>query len=92
MKKMTEYIIAGVKADDEKVFMQRIGEMLAKKELLGLLTEGVPTMVRITDAGEVLKYLLNSDSSCAKSACEVLNVCINDDFKINVKYKYLNNT
>ena len=92
MKKMTEYIIAGVKADDEKVFMQRVGEMLEKKELLGLLTDGVPTMVRITDADELLKYLLNLDSSCAKKACEIKKVFINDNFRIVVEFKYLNNT
>ena len=92
MKKMTEYIITGVKADDEKVFMQRVGEMLEKKELLGLLTEGVPTMVRITDADELLKYLLNLDNSYAKKACEIKKVYINDDFQIIVEYKYLNNT
>ena len=89
---MTEYIITGVKADDEKVFMQRVGEMLEKKELLGLLTEGVPTMVRITDADELLKYLLNLDNSYAKKACEIKKVYINDDFQIIVEYKYLNNT
>ena len=92
MKKMTEYIITGVKADDEKVFMQRVGEMLEKKELLGLLTEGVPTMVRITDADELLKYILNLSNSCAKKACEIKKVYINDDFQIIVEYKYLNNT
>ena len=92
MKKMTEYIITGVKADDEKVFMQRVGEMLEKKELLGLLTEGVPTMVRITDADELLKYLLNLDNSYAKKACEIKKVYIDDNFKIMVEYKYLNNT
>lgn len=92
MQKMTEYIIAGVKADDENVFMKRVGEMLEKKELLGLLTDGVPTMVRITDAGELLKYLLNLDSSCAKKACEIKRVYINDNFRIIVEYKYLNNT
>lgn len=92
MKKMTEYIITGVKADDEKVFMQRVGEMLEKKELLGLLTEGVPTMVRITDDDELLKYLLNLDNSYAKKACEIKKVYIDDNFKIMVEYKYLNNT
>ena len=92
MQKMTEYIIAGVKADDENVFMKRVGEMLEKKELLGLLTDGVPTMVRITDAGELLKYILNLDSSCAKKACEIKRVYINDNFRIIVEYKYLSNT
>ena len=92
MKKMTEYIIAGVKADDEKVFMQRVGEMLERKELLGLLTDGVPTMVRITDADELLKYILGLDSSCAKKACEIKKVYINDNFQIIVEYKYLSNT
>ena len=72
--------------------MQRVGEMLEKKELLGLLTDGVPTMVRITDADELLKYLLNLDSSCAKKACEIKKVFINDNFRIVVEFKYLNNT
>jgi hypothetical protein len=92
MKKMTEYIITGVKTDDEKVFMQRVGEMLERKELLGLLTEGVPTMVRITDADELLKYILGLDHSYAKKACEIKKVYINDNFRIVVEYKYLNNT
>lgn len=92
MKKMTEYIIAGVKANDEKVFMNRIGEMLEKKELLEMLTEGVPTMVRITDADELLKYLLGLNSSYTKNACEIKKVYINEDFRIIVEYKYLNNT
>ena len=30
MKKMTSYIIAGVKADNEEVFMQRVGELLER--------------------------------------------------------------
>jgi hypothetical protein len=92
MRKMTEYIITGVKADDEKVFMQRIGEMLEKKELLEMLTDGVPTMVRITDADELLKYLLGLDSSYAKKACEIKKVYINENFRIIVEYKYLSNT
>lgn len=92
MKKMTEYIIAGVKANDEKTFMNRIGEMLEKKNLLEMLTEGVPTMVRITDADELLKYLLGLDNSYAKKATEIKKVFINEDFKIIVEYKYLNNT
>ncbi len=89
---MTEYIIAGVKANDEKVFMNRIGEILEKKELLEMLTEGVPTMVRITDADELLKYLLSLDNSCAKKACEIKKVYINENFRIIVEYKYLSNT
>lgn len=92
MRKMTEYIIAGVKADDEKLFMNRIGEMLEKKELLGLLTEGVPTMVRITDADELLKYILGLDNSYAKRACEIKKVTIDENFKIIVNFKYLSNT
>jgi len=92
MKKMTEYIIAGVKADDEKVFMNRVGEMLEKKELLGLLTEGVPTMVRITDADELLKHILGLDNSYAKKACEIKKVYINENFQIIVEYKYLSST
>jgi len=92
MKKMTEYIIAGVKANDEKVFMNRVGEMLEKKGLLEMLTDGVPTMVRITDSDELLKYILNLDSSCAKRACEIKKVYINENFRIVVEYKYLNNT
>lgn len=89
---MTEYIIAGVKANDEKTFMNRIGEMLEKKNLLEMLTEGVPTMVRITDSDELLKFILNLDSSSAKKATEIKKVFINEDFKIIVEYKYLNNT
>ena len=89
---MTEYIIAGVKANDEKVFMNRVGEMLEKKGLLEMLTDGVPTMVRITDSDELLKYILNLDSSCAKRACEIKKVYINENFRIVVEYKYLNNT
>jgi len=92
MKKMTEYIIAGVKANDEKVFMNRVGEMLEKKGLLEMLTDGVPTMVRITDSDELLKFILNLDSSCAKRACEIKKVYINENFRIVVEYKYLNNT
>lgn len=92
MKKMTEYIIAGVKANDEETFMKRIGEMLEKKGLLEMLTEGVPTMVRITDSEELLKYLLSLDSSCAKKACEIKRIFINDNFRIVVEYKYLNST
>ena len=92
MKKMTEYIVAGVKANDEKVFMNRIGEMLEKKGLLEYLTEGVPTMVRITDADELLKYILSLDNSYAKKACEIKKVYINEDFKIVVEFKYLSNT
>lgn len=92
MKKMTEYIISGVKAEDEKVFMQRVGEMLERKELLGLLTEGVPTMVRVTDCDELLKYILSLDSSSAKKACEIKKVYINENFRIVVEYKYLSNT
>lgn len=89
---MTEYIITGVKANDENVFMRRVGEMLEKKELLGLLTEGVPTMVRITDADELLKYILGLDNSYAKKASEIKKVYINDNFQIIVEYKYLSTT
>jgi len=42
MKKMTSYIVTGVKADDEAVFMQRVGELLERKGLLEFLTDGVP--------------------------------------------------
>ena len=92
MKKMTEYIVAGVRANDEGTFMNRIGEMLEKKGLLEMLTEGVPTMVRITDADELLKYILGLDNGYAKKACEIKKVYINEDFKIVVEYKYLSNT
>lgn len=87
MKKMTEYIIAGVKADDENVFMKRVGELLEKKELLELLTNGVPVGVRLTDAEELLKYVKEDRKN--KIILEVTDVSLNEDFAIVVKYKYI---
>jgi hypothetical protein len=90
MKKMTSYIVAGVKADNEAVFMQRIGELLEKKCLLEFLTDGVPVGVRITDKEELFKAF--AEELGKKNLVEVLNVKISDDFSVQVLYKYVYET
>jgi len=87
MKKMTSYIVTGVKADDEAVFMQRVGELLERKGLLEFLTDGVPVGIRLVDDEELLKYV-NKDRS-SRIALEIVDVSLNDDLKIIVKYKYI---
>ena len=57
MKKMTSYIIAGVKADDEQVFLQRVGELLERNDLLDQLTEGVAVSAVIVDEAAFLNAL-----------------------------------
>ena len=89
---MTEYIIAGVKADDEKVFMKRVGEMLEQKGLLEYLTDGVPVMIRITDPDELLKSILSSNQSYTKSAVEALSAKINSDFCVEINFRYVYET
>ena len=83
---MTSYIVAGVKADDEAVFMQRVGELLEKKGLLEFLTDGVPVGVRLTDGEELLKYV---NDRLNRKVLEITGVSINDDLKIVVKFKYI---
>jgi len=90
MKKMTSYIVAGVKADNEAVFMQRVGELLEKKNLLEFLTDGVPVGVRITDKDELFKALAKETEK--KNLVEVLDVKISDDFSVQVLYKYVYET
>ena len=87
MKKMTEYIVAGVKANDEKVFIQRVGELLEKKDLLEFLTDGVPTMVRITDPDELIAAIQSKNKD--RRVQEIKEVLINSDFQIVVNYKYV---
>lgn len=57
MKKTTSYIIAGVKADDEQVFLQRVGELLERNDLLDQLTEGVAVSAVIVDEAAFLDAL-----------------------------------
>ena len=86
MKKMTSYIVAGVKADDEKVFMQRVGELLEKKGLLELLTDGVPTMIRVVDKDELIAAIQSRNKD--RRVQEIKEVQIDSDFRIVVNYKY----
>ena len=86
MKKMTEYIVAGVKANDEKVFIQRVGELLEKKGLLELLTDGVPTMIRVVDQDELIAAIQSKNKD--RRVQEIKEVTINQDFQIVVNYKY----
>jgi hypothetical protein len=86
MKKMTEYIVAGVKANDEKVFIQRVGELLEKKGLLEFLTDGVPTMIRIVDKDELIAAIQSKNKD--RRVQEIKEVSINSDFRIVVNYKY----
>ena len=83
---MTSYIIAGVKADNENVFMQRVGELLEKKDLLEFLTDGVPTMVRIIDQDELIAAIQSKNKG--RRVQEIKEVLINQDFRIAVNYKY----
>lgn len=89
MKKITEYVVAGVKADNEKVFMQRVGELLERKNLLDFLTEGVPIMVRIFDADELLKHVISLGGGSCSKACEILGAEIDSDFNIRINFRYL---
>ena len=54
---MTSYIIAGVKADDEQVFLQRVGELLERNDLLDQLTEGVAVSATIVDEAAFIDAL-----------------------------------
>ena len=83
---MTEYIVAGVKANDEKVFIQRVGELLEKKDLLELLTDGVPTMIRVVDQDELIAAIQSKNKDLRVQ--EIKEVTINPDFHIVVNYKY----
>lgn len=87
MKKMTSYIVAGVKADNEAAFMQRVGELLEKKNLLEFLTDGVPVDVRITNKNELFKAL--SEEVEKRDLVEILDVQISNDFSVQVSYKYV---
>ena len=88
MKKMTSYIVAGVKADNEAVFMQRVGELLEKKGLLEFLTDGVPVGVRITDKEELFKAFANRLNK-KDTLVEILDVKVDENFSIQVNYKYV---
>ena len=88
MKKMTSYIVAGVKADNEAVFMQRVGELLEKKNLLEFLTDGVPVGVRITDKEELFKAFANRLNR-KDTLVEILDVKVDENFSIQVNYKYV---
>lgn len=85
MKKMTSYIVAGVKADDEAVFMQRVGELLERKGLLEYLTDGVPVDATIKNKELVMKKIMQNTKNA-------LNVQIDkiyfDDFQVRISYSY----
>ena len=57
MKKTTSYIISGVKADNEEVFMQRIGILLERNDLLEVFSNGVPVSAVIVDEAAFLEYI-----------------------------------
>lgn len=87
MKKMTEYIVAGVKADDEKVFMKRIGEILERNaRMLEMLTEGVPVDVRIVDEEALIASIQKRNKE--QNNIMPTEVCIDDDFRVRATYKY----
>ena len=86
MKKITEYVVAGVKADNEKVFMQRVGEMLERKGLLDMLTDGVPTDVRIVDEEALIASIKKRNKE--HNNIKPTKAYIDDDFRVKVEYKY----
>lgn len=57
MKKMTSYILAGVKAEDERVFMARVGELLERNGLMDQLAEGVVISAVVVDEAALIEAL-----------------------------------
>lgn len=86
MKKITEYVVAGVKADNEKVFMQRVGEMLERKGLLDMLTDGVPVGARIVDEEALIASIQKRNKE--HNNIRPTKVYIDDDFRVKAEYKY----
>lgn len=86
MKKITEYVVAGVKADNEKVFTQRVGEMLERKGLLDMLTDGVPVDARIVDEEALIASIQKRNKE--HNNIRPTKVYIDDDFRVKVEYKY----
>ena len=83
---MTSYIIAGVKADNENVFMQRVGELLERNNLLDQLTEGIVLTAYINDPEKCLAKVSQRNKSWNITK---LNGCeIDSDNRIRVKYDY----
>ena len=88
MKKMTSYIVAGVKADDEKVFMQRVGEILERNNLLDQLAEGVPVSATIVDEAEFLEWLQNQNKNKHNIEVKENGISLCADGRVQVGYKY----
>lgn len=85
MKKMTSYIVAGVKADNEETFMKRVGELLERKGLLELLTDGVPVDARIVNSELVMKRIMQSNKSALNIQIDKLRF---DEFRVEVTFNY----
>ena len=88
MKKMTSYIIAGVKADDENVFMQRVGELLERNDLLAQLTEGVPVSAVVVDEVAVLDWLQKKSSERHNLEIPDNALSCGSDGRVQLRYKY----
>ena len=76
---MTSYIIAGVKADDEQVFLQRVGELLERNDLLDQLTEGVAVSAVIVDEAAFLDALQKQYKDHKNIEITNSNITINRD-------------
>lgn len=78
--RITRYVVAGVKADNEEMFMARVCELIEKKDLLKILTEGVPANVKLVDSEPVLKYI--KEHTCAKTPSSITSLTIDNDFNV----------
>jgi len=78
--KITKYVVAGVKADNEEMFVARVCELIEKKDLLKILTEGVPTNVKLVDPEPVLKYI--KEHTTCKTPLTITSLSIDNDFNV----------
>ena len=86
MKKMTEYIVAGVKADDEQVFLKRVAELMERHNLLEQLTEGIVLNAKVVDEKKAMATLSQKNKS--HNITEILGCEVDSDNRIRLKYRY----
>lgn len=89
MNKTTSYILAGVKAEDEQVFMQRVGELLERNDLIDLFANGVPVSAVVVDEAAFLEDVAKKNNRYHNPSIKegsTISISGNGSMSLYIKY------
>ena len=89
MNKTTSYILAGVKAEDEQVFMQRVGELLERNGLIDLFANGVPVSAVVVDEAAFLEDVAKKNKSYHNPSIKedsTISISGNGSMSLDIRY------